>query len=230
LTWEIEAMKIPAATVRRAQQCGFTASLHDLIVRLLIRTALKLPDDLPPTASAFEELAKKTAHAIRGCTAAIISVLDRTFEEFEHCSRYLEKRKSRHRADYFKPLLSELDDTLNRYRRALTTDSYPVDHVMRLPEFLDAFPLRGDAAMLDPAKYRSAMREVRESQQLIDETADVRDYLIEIQRGRLLAAVEQYCIDLFAGAPKRGRGAVTAITVEQERTALRNAVQEYYRE
>ncbi|MBN1578840.1 MAG: DUF3418 domain-containing protein, partial [Chitinispirillaceae bacterium] len=229
LAWEIEAVRIPATLRQHAQKCGFAGSLHDAVVRLMVRTAIRLPDELPAAEPEFEALAADAGKRVPGSATSIINLLDRIFEALERCSRYCDKQKLRHAGSIFEPLHTELNDALDNYRRAIDSDCCSIDLIMRLPEFLDAFPHRCSAAFLDPVKYRSAMREVYESRRVIDETAEVSDFGVQKLRERLEATVEQYCIDHFAVAVKRSRAAVAADMVARTRDALQKVIREFYR-
>ncbi|MBN1307426.1 MAG: ATP-dependent RNA helicase HrpA [Chitinispirillaceae bacterium] len=229
LAWEIETIEIPETLRRHAQTCGYTGSLHDTVVRLMVRTAIRLPDELPATGSEFESLAADAGKRVHGSAASIISLLGRIFGALERCFRFCEQQKLRHPARVFAPLHAELKDALDNYRRAIDSDRCSIDFLIRLPEFLDAFPHRCGAAILDPAGYRSAMREVYESRRLIDESAEMPDFGVQRQREQLEITMERYCIDQFAGAVKRSTQAVTAGRVACARDALRKVIEAFYR-
>ncbi len=230
LTWEIEAIKIPAALIHQARQAGFSDSIYDLTVSLLIRSAASLPDDMPRTAGEFEGLVKIAVGSLPGLSTAILSLLERIFKGFGLCRLYLEKKKKKYSSVLYSPVFSELEESLNRYRIALGNDLSPIEYIRRLPRYLEALPLIGNEAILDPAKFRNANKQIAGCRKLIDEAAGIGDYFIRKQRWKLLDIIEQYCFDQFAGTTRNLNRIVTAAIVEKERTVLAKAVEEFYRE
>ncbi len=224
LTWEIEALRIPAVIERRAARIGIVMGVRDSMVHLLVRMVVRLPDDLPVTGTAFGAVAAQVKESIPQRAASILPLLNRTLDALEICFRSINKKKMHYKGSMYQSMHEELEGALHRYRNALYSGDYPVGYVLRLPEYLDAFPHRATAAFLDPVKYRSIMKEVYESQRSADAVKDECDYCVGRKRDILLETIEQYLIDQFTGAIKRGSAAITAEQVDLQRETLQTAI------
>jgi len=226
LSWEIETLQISEIAAQRIEKMTGIGDSTGLAERLMMKRVLQMPRILPVTHEGLKELVATVGNRIQGCAGAVVSLLEAVAGAFGEARRLLERKHERTRDASGMRLMENFADELKRYAGAVVDEAVSYDYLERLPQWLELFPRRIDATLLDPPGWRGADAVVHLSAECIASAAGVHYQPVVTVREELRIAVEEMITACIKKMPQQE---LVQESVEKKRTGLEEMLDAFRR-
>lgn len=161
LAWAEKEMGLSQEAIKLWDGKKTPEQLEQWFERFRHRFIIQSQESLPWTSEDFDRRHREAKQRIDSARDQGEELLLETGRRYHECSALLRKKSKKFRGDYFESILRELTGALEEYVGAFFDAGTSMGYIQRIPQFLDAFSCRIEAACLKPVEYRRKTRRIK---------------------------------------------------------------------
>jgi ATP-dependent helicase HrpA len=201
LTWAHEEIKLKLSEYQKMMKILEIDDMENYLFSLIIRIALGESDLYAHSEAQLNELITTSHSRIKTVNSKIKKLVEELINNFEMANALL-KRRLRKAESAGSSVHGEMFDDLQFFKNVIISEITPIYFLEMVPQFLNTFISRIDAAYYDYRKYCLRMQDVYHFRQSSDVLSAVHQLqLYEYYRmWRHRWYTEQYCTSLFSSS------------------------------
>ncbi|MCX7725807.1 MAG: ATP-dependent RNA helicase HrpA [Chitinispirillaceae bacterium] len=230
LCWQMEKVNIPPILETKRGRCGIKIETKEILTHLLLSLTLEEPQILPQKREDFEKYLKIVSNNISDNLKKAYYLINEFFDKYEISKESLEKKRKAYSYKDYENTLEELDSALQEYLNYFTNRKCPLKYLLKIPEYLNAFPYRVTYAFLEPQKYLSLMDDIYRCSEILEEAECINDYTTYLLYWELKNSVEDSIVLLVTNSNKKNLKSVIIKEIQIKKSSLLEAINELYKE
>jgi ATP-dependent helicase HrpA len=212
LVWAEHDLRIPKDIALRLTPYIPSKQLNETLFALAESFAFQLSPPLPRTREEFENIVAAKKEELRNIGHRIIELLDIIVHAYDTNRRFLEKMSAKYSSGTLLNIARQLEQQLQEYMQRIFAPGFSYSQLIEYPRYFRALRKRIESAFLDPAKYRTRMKQLAPFIETIH-TIKNADGAGTIQQKEtfetFILMVEEYAISLFAQQSVKTKHPVT---------------------